>query len=162
MVKTVKLKLLLSSEQKPMVKQLCERYRDVCNYVSSWIFDNDFPMNFKYVQNHIYYSVRERFELNSQITISALKTVTAAYKTVNEQLRQRPFKYEDENGNWKQIPRNVTWLQKRIQFKNLQCDLVRNRNYRFIGNTISFSTLDRTITAAYQAPPVFEQRLNEG
>lgn len=162
MTKTVKLKLLLSSEQQLAVKQLCERYRDVCNYVSSWIFDNDFPMNFMQVQNHIYYSVRERFELNSQITISALKTVTAAYKTVNEQLRQKPFKYEDENGNWQRIPRNVTWLQKRIQFKNLQCDLVRNRNYRFIANTISFSTLDGTIAVAYQAPPIFEQRLNEG
>ena len=162
MTKTVKLKLLLSSEQKPIVKQLCERYREVCNYVSSWIFDNNFPTNFMHVQNRIYYSVRERFELNSQITISALKTVTAAYKTVNDQLRQRPFKYEDENGNWQQIPRNVTWLQKPIQFKNLQCDLVRNRNYRFIANTISFSTLDGTISIEYQAPPVFEQRLNEG
>lgn len=162
MVKTVKLKLLLSSEQKLAVKQLCERYRDVCNYVSSWIFDNDFPMNFMHVHNHIYYNVRERFELNSQITISAFKTVTAAYKTINEQLRQRPFKYENKNGNWQQIPRDVTWLQKRIQFNNLQCDLVRSRNYRFIGSTISFSTLNGTIAVAYQAPPVFEERLNEG
>lgn len=162
MTKTVKLKLLLSGEQKSIVKQLCERYRAACNYVSSWIFDNDFPMNFMRVQNHIYYPVRERFELNSQITISALKTVTASYKTVNEQLRQRHFKYEDENGNLQQIPRNVTWLQKCIQFKNLQCDLVRNRNYRFTSNTISFTTLDGTIAVAYQAPPVFEQRLNEG
>lgn len=162
MTKTVKLKLLLSNEQKEQLIQLCERYRDVCNYVSEWVFNNDFPMNFMQVQNHIYQDLRQRFELNSQITISALKTVTAAYKTVNEQLKQKPFKCQNENGKWQRINRDITWLQKRIQFKSLQCDLVRNRNYRFISNTISFSTLNGTITIPFQAPPIFEQLLNEG
>lgn len=161
MTKTVKLKLLLSSRQEEQLVQFYERYRDVCNYVSEWIFNNDFPMNFMQVQNHIYQNLRQCFELNSQITISALKTVTAAYKTVNEQLKQKPFKYQDESNRWQRINRNVTWLQKRIQFKNLQCDLVRNRNYRFINDTISFSTLNGTIAISFRAPPVFGQRLNE-
>jgi len=162
MIKTVKLKLLLSSGQEEQLVQLCERYRDVCNYVSEWVFNNDFPMNFMQVQNHIYQDLRQRFKLNSQITISALKTVTAAYKTVNEQLKQKPFKYQDENGKWQRINRDITWLQKRVQFKNLQCDLVRNRNYRFINDTISFSTLNGTVAIPFQTPPVFEQQLNEG
>lgn len=162
MTKTVKLKLLPSSEQKLQLTRLCERYRDVCNYVSSWIFEHGFLVNFMRVQEQIYSELRTRFELNSQITISALKSTTAAYKTVKEQLKQNPYKYKDDDNKWHYISRDLTWLQKPIQFKKLFCDLVRSRNYRFIGSSISFSTLNGTVAIPFQAPPIFEEQLSAG
>ena len=71
-------------------------YNEVCNSVSSYIFENNFQLNFMMLQKDIYDDLRERFGLNSQMTISALKTVTARYKTVKEQLRANPMKFRDK------------------------------------------------------------------
>ena len=163
MVKTVKLKLLASPEQSEALMQVSLLYRDVCQYVSNWIFENGFVLNFMKLQEEIYHNIRERFPLNSQMTISALKTVTARYKTTKEQLAMKPYKYKDEKGKWQKIKRTLEWLQKPIRFKAPQCDQVRNRNYRLTqdGN-VSLTTLNGTVRISFQAPPYWQERLNAG
>lgn len=163
MVKTVKLKLLASPEQSEALMRVSLLYRDVCQYVSNWIFENDFVLNFMKLQEEIYHDIRERFPLNSQMTISALKTVTARYKTTKEQLAMKPYKYKDEKGKWQKIKRTLEWLQKPIRFKAPQCDQVRNRNYRLTqdGN-VSLTTLNGTVRISFQAPPCWQERLDAG
>lgn len=41
------------------------------------------------------------------MTISALKAVTARYKTVKEQLYGHPYKYQNENGTWQYITKTL-------------------------------------------------------
>ena len=163
MVKTVKLKLLASPEQSEALMQVSLLYRDVCQYVSDWIFENGFVLNFMKLQEEIYHNIRERFPLNSQMTISALKTVTARYKTTKEQLAMKPYKYKDEKGKWQKIKRTLEWLQKPIRFKAPQCDQVRNRNYRLTQDeNVSLTTLNGTVRISFQAPPCWQERLDAG
>ena len=144
MVKTVKLKLLAIPEQSDQLLQVSLMYRDVCQYVSDWIFKNGFVLNFMDIQKELYHEIRDKFPLNSQMTISALKTATARYKTVKEQLSQNPYKYQDEDGNWNFVPRTLEWLRRPVRFSAPQCDQVRNRNYRLVQDgRISLTILPR-------------------
>lgn len=163
MVKTVKLKLLTSPDQDEALMQVSLLYRDVCQYISDWIFENGFVLNFMKIQEEIYHDIREKFSLNSQMTVSAFKTVTARYKAIKEQLAQNPYKYKDEKGEWQKIKKTLEWLHKPVMFKAPQCDLVRNRNYRLTqdGN-VSLPTLNGTVRIPFQAPPCWQERLDAG
>ena len=88
MTKTIKLKLLVDKKQAQQLLAVSMLYRDVCQYVSDWIFEHDFVLNFMTLQKEIYHDIREKYPLNSQMVISALKTTTARYKTTKEQLAQ--------------------------------------------------------------------------
>ncbi len=115
------------------------------------------------LQDKIYHSIREDFQLNSQMVISALKTVTARYKTTKEQLSQNPYRYQDDKGKWQYITKTLEWLRKPVNFRIPQCDLVRNRNYRLLSNgKISITTLEGTISVDFLAPPEWQTLLNEG
>ena len=126
MIKTVKLKLLVNTNQQTKLMQVSSMYRDVCQYVSDWIFEHDYILNFMELQKQLYHEIREKFPLNSQMTISALKTTTARYKTTKEQLAQKPYRYKNEKDKWVDIKRTLEWLSKPIRFKKPQCDQVRN------------------------------------
>lgn len=161
--KTIKLKLLVDKKQAQQLLAVSMLYRDVCQYVSDWIFEHDFVLNFMTLQKEIYHDIREKYPLNSQMVISALKTTTARYKTTKEQLAQKPYRYQDEKGRWVEIKRTLEWLQKPVHFRAPQCDQVRNRNYRLLKDgRIALSTLDGPIKVAYQAPPAWKEHLNDG
>ena len=79
--KTIKLKLYVNSEQIAMFKQMSEQYRLACNFVSQYIFDNDFVLNSNQLNKLLYQCVRERFNLKSQLAQSVFRTATARYKS---------------------------------------------------------------------------------
>lgn len=163
MIKTVKLKLLVNTNQQTKLMQVSSMYRDVCQYVSDWIFEHDYILNFMELQKQLYHEIREKFPLNSQMTISVLKTTTARYKTTKEQLAQKPYRYKNEKDKWVDIKRTLEWLSKPIRFKKPQCDQVRNRNYRILQDgRISLTTLDGTVKVTYQAPPCWQECLDAG
>jgi transposase, IS605 orfB family len=82
---------------------------------------------------------------------SAVRTAIARYKTVQTQLSQKPYRYKDENGNWCSIYRTLEWLWKPVFFKRPQVDLVRDRDYSFVGDgkTLSINTLGRRIKCSF-------------
>lgn len=170
MVKTVKLKLLTTAQQNEQLMQVALEYRDVCQYVSEWIFEHDFVLNFMTLQKEIYHEIRDKFQLNSQMVISALKTTTAKYKTIKEQYKQKPIRYKIDEKTvkgkknvYEVIPRTLEWLWKPIMFKALQCDQVRNRNYRLLKNgKLSLTTLNGTVKVSFQAPACWRERLDSG
>ena len=68
----------------------------------------------------LYYDLRERFGLKSQMSQSVMKTVIARFKTILENEHQ--------------------WMKP--TFTKPQYDLVRNRDYSLTGERFSINTLD--------------------
>ena len=121
-----------------------EQYRLACNYVSEYLFNNNFPLNKNEVQKVIYNTIREKFNLKSQMTISCIRSVIARYKTVKTQMARRPYKYQDQNtGEWYREVRDLNWLHKPISFNSPQVDLQRNRDWSYLSSgQLSINTLD--------------------
>ena len=100
------------------------------------------------LQEALYQTIRAEFERKSQFTISAFKTVTARYKTVQEQLFQNPYRYEDEKGEAQFVNRTLEWLQKPIVFCRPQADFVRGRDYSFFCRIYSGRRKKRALSIA--------------
>lgn len=129
---TLKMRLYPSSEQASAFDEMCERYRQACNHVSSWIFEHDFLLDSNAVQKQVYSALRDTFGLKAQLAAAVPRTVTARYKTVQTQLKQKPYRYQDVDGQWQRVEKDLSWLQKPIQFRRPQADLNRDRAFSFV------------------------------
>ena len=162
-VKTIKLHIHVSQSEVPLLEELTSKYSEACTKLSEYVFGHGFPLNFMVLQDAMYQNVRESFGLKSQMTISACKTVTARYKTVQEQLAQKPYKWLDEHNKPHYEARTLEWLWKPIQFRRPQADLVRNRDYSFVTNKktgevkLSLNTLSKRVKVGFDVPDCFEQ-----
>lgn len=160
-VKTMKLLMHVDEADIPKLEKLTSQYADACTYVSQYVFDHGFILNFMTLQDALYHDVRDKYGLKSQFAISVMKTVTARYKTLKELLYQNPYRYKDENDKWQTIPKTLEWLQHPIVFHRPQADLVRGRDYSFVkvnGQTmLSLNTLDKRIRASFEMPDAFDK-----
>ncbi|MCB5735246.1 MAG: transposase [Megasphaera massiliensis] len=158
LTKTIKLRIHVSPEQEILFRQMTERYRQACNFVSQHIFDNHFSLAYQNLNKELYSDLRKQFGLKSQLAQSSIKTTIAQYKTVNEQLLHSPFKYKDQDGTWKYITKTLEWLWKPICFKLPQADLVRNRDYSFVddGKMLSINTLGKRTRCTFEDKPFVE------
>lgn len=141
---TAKLKLdFFSDEDKVKLEQTAIQYKNACNFVSEFMFNNDFLMHQIKLNNAIYSDLREKFGLKSQMAQSVTRTVVARYRTTKQQLRTNPFRYKDENYKWQSIKKDLTWLQKPISFRRSQLDLVANRDWSYSqdNNILSLNTI---------------------
>ena len=143
LTKTIKLRIHVTPEQEVLFRQMTEQYRQACNFVSQYIFDNQFDLIYQSLNKKLYSGLRGLFGLKSQLAQSSIKTTIARYKTVKQQLFQKPYRYKEEDGNWQYIPKTLEWLCKPVFFSRQQADLVRNRDYSFVddGQTLSINTL---------------------
>lgn len=155
LTKTIKLRISVTPEQIELFRQTTEQYRQACNFVSKYIFDNAFNLAYLSLNRALYAEIRSRFGLKSQMAQSCIKTTIAKYKTVKEQLFQTPYKYKDENGDWKRITKTLEWLWKPIFFGRPQVDLVRDRDYSFVdgGNILSINTLGGRVKCSFFGEP---------
>ena len=151
LTKTIKLRINVTPEQESLFLQTTEQYRQACNFVSQYIFDNAFDLAYLSLNRALYAEIRSRFGLKSQMAQSSIKTTIAKYKTVKQQLFQKPYRYKDENGDWKRINRTLEWLWKPVFFGRPQADLVRDRDYSFVdgGKTLSINTLGGRVKCAF-------------
>ena len=65
--KTIKLRLYPDADQIRSFEEMCEEYRKVCNYVSEYIFNNDFELRPLKLNKLLYYDIRSKFNLNSKM-----------------------------------------------------------------------------------------------
>lgn len=151
LTKTIKLCVSVTSEQIELFRQTTEQYRQACNFVSQYIFENVFNLAYLSLNRALYAEIRNHFGLKSQMAQSCIKTTIAKYKTVREQLFQSHYRYKDENGNWCSITKTLEWLWKPIFFERPQVDLVRDRDYSFIngGKTLSINTLGGRVKCSF-------------
>lgn len=77
---TAKLKLLATPEQHQLLRQTQLAYRDALNYVSRYAFEHGKSSNDRQLHKAIYYEIRQRFALPSEMTRNVLKQVSATYK----------------------------------------------------------------------------------
>lgn len=119
LIKTIKLRLHVSPEQEILFRQMTGAHRQACNFVSRYIFDNQFNLAYQSLNKELYSDLRDQFGLKSQLAQSSIKTAIARYKTVKQQLFQKPYKYKDQDGSWKYIPKTLEWLWKPL-FKRPQ------------------------------------------
>ena len=152
--KTLKLRLYTDYKPDAAFKELTSRYAEACTYVSQYVFDHGFILNFMKLQEAMYSIIRDRFGLKAQMTISVFKTVTARYKTVQEQLKQHPYRFKSDDKRYS-IPRTLEWLTKPVVFSRPQADLVRNRDYSFAGDCLSLNTLGARVKVKFAKPAYF-------
>lgn len=157
---TAKLKLLnLTAKQKQLFDKLMNQYSKACNYTSDWIFNHDFNLSKYDVQKEIYYDLRQKFNLKSQLAINVIRTVIARYKTVKTQLESKPYYYKirdadkDKNiqAKYLKVERDLRWLQNPLKFKRPQAELQRDRDWSFLndGEALSINTLAKRQRVAY-------------
>ncbi|WP_125763710.1 RNA-guided endonuclease InsQ/TnpB family protein [Levilactobacillus mulengensis] len=143
--RTIKLRLYPDTNQAEQFLAMSQEYQRLANIVSQWIFDHGFPLSWLKINHHLYKIFRQESPLNSQMVQSVFRTVVARYKTVQEQMKQHPYCYKNEEHKWVQAPRDLNWLVTPIQFRRPQADLVRQSNYSFVDKMqqISITTLGK-------------------
>ena len=158
LTKTIKLRINVTPEQIDLFSQTTEQYRQACNFVSQYIFDNEFDLTYLSLNRALYADIRSQFGLKSQMAQSSIKTVIARYKTVKQQLFQKPYRYKDERGNWHSIYKTLEWLWKPVFFKRPQVDLVRRSDYNFVGDgkVLSINTFRGRIKCSFFGEPFAE------
>ena len=128
MTVTAKIQLVVSAENCELLDSTANAYRNACNFVSEYIFRTHNLKQFS-LNKELYYEIREKFGLGSQMTQSVLKTVISRYKTI------RTNQHE--------------WIQPK--FKVPRFDLVWNRDYSLSQNYFSVNTLNGRLKLPYYA-----------
>ena len=146
--RTVKSRIVFqNSNDIPKMIASQEAFRQGCNFVSKYIFDNNFPMNSVVLIKHLYNDLRSKFNLKSQMAQSCIRTVIARYRAVQTQLRKERvwdgYKKDNHGNDVKNfVPKDLDFLWKPIEFKRPQLDLVRNRDYSYKDDyTLSLNTI---------------------
>ena len=125
---TAKIQLVVSAENCELLDSTANAYRNACNFVSEYIFRTHNLKQFS-LNKELYYEIREKFGLGSQMTQSVLKTVISRYKTIQTNQHE--------------------WIQPK--FKIPQFDLVWNRDYSLSQNYFSVNTLNGRLRLPYYA-----------
>ena len=125
---TSKIQIYPTDEQVEILTDTMVQVRKALNYVSKYVFDNN-CFNQKKVNEGTYYYLRETYRLKSQMAQSVMKTVIAKYKT------------NKSNGH------NFTL----VQFKNLEYDLVFNRDYSLKLGIFSINSLNGRLQIPFES-----------
>lgn len=105
-------------------------YTQALNFVSGWIFNNNFNLKQFSIHKEIYHTIRETFNLKSQLTQNAIRDVIARYKAIETQLKSKGSQLEH------------LWYP--IDFKTPQLTLTRDRDYSFLKTgQVSINTNDK-------------------
>ena len=118
-----------------MMSAIMDNYTKACNYVSRYIFDNGFPLNSKVVNEAVYGTLKERFELGSQMAQSVIRDVIARYRTVKTQLGKRRVACGlTKTGKFRYARKTLEYLERPIKFSRPQVCFQRGRDYSLLAN----------------------------
>ena len=123
---TAKIQIIAAETDKGLLDETMSVYRNACNYVSDYVFRTHDLKQFS-LNKALYSTLREKFNLKSQMAQSVLKTVIARYKTILENQNE--------------------WIKP--SFKKPQYDLVWNRDYSLTQNRFSINTLNGRVKLSY-------------
>ena len=123
-----KVQIVVTDTDKVLLNETMSVYRDACNYVSDYVFQTHDLKQFS-LNKVLYFTLREKFGLKSQMAQSVLKTVIARYRTILENQNE--------------------WIQP--IFKKPQYELVWNRDYSLTQDYFSVNTLKARVKLTYFA-----------
>ena len=123
---TAKIQVQAAPEQRELLDVTMDMYRSACNFVANYIFQTHDLKQFS-LNKALYYDLRKRYGLKSQMAQSVFKTVIARYKTILENQHK--------------------WIKP--DFSKPQYDLVWNRDYSLTQNLFSVNTLSGRVKLPY-------------
>ena len=135
--RTIKSRIIFKDDKDiPKMIESQEAFRQGCNFVSEYMFNNGFPMNTLDLIKILYNDLREQFGLKSQMAQSCVRTVVARYRSLQTQLSKEyvwnGYKKDNHGREVKNyVPKTLEYLWYPIEFKRPQIDLVRNRDYSY-------------------------------
>lgn len=124
---TAKIKIHPNNEQIEILNNTMIQVNKAMNYISNYVFNNK-CFNQSKINKDTYYYLRENYNLKSQMTQSAMKTVIAKYKTCKSNNHDFTL----------------------INFKNLEYDLVYNRDYSIIAGIFSINSLEGRLKIPFE------------
>ena len=113
---TAKLRILVDPAQQQLLQDTMRACRDACNFVSDHVFRTR-DLSIKGLNKALYYEIRYRFALRSQMTQSCIRAVVAGYKAI--------------------LTNQHEWIKP--NFRKPQMDLVRGRDYSLSKDQATFS-----------------------
>ena len=139
---TLKLQIYPTSKQTVIFEYSQQQFIKACQYASNYIFKHHVLNKFK-LQEEIYHTLRNKFDLPAQIAICVIRATTSRYQTVQTRLKKEYVKYRDPyTGKWESYQKDLNHLVKPLQFKRPVLQLINNRSYAFLKNqTLSLGTL---------------------
>lgn len=144
---TAKIKLLPDKAAQKSLLSSMEQYMLACNFISENIAENH-SLSAQNVQKALYDIIRSDFGLTAQMTCSAIRTVVAKYKTIRTTLKNKA----KSKKSCRKAKKPELWDFK-PEFKQLQCDLLWNRDYSFLKGDeriFSISTISGRIKVPFQ------------
>ena len=141
LVQTMKVRILFQKQEDiEKMKRTMLAYRDGCNLVSQYIFDQYFPLNYYVLNKALYHKLRKEHSLKANMAQSCMKTTIAEYESLQSNLKKQKEPFSKE-------PKSLEYLWSPIQFQRPQLDLVRNRDYSLItkgknAGMLSLNTLE--------------------
>ena len=123
---TAKIQVQVAPEQRELLDVTMDTYRNACNFVANYIFQTHDLKQFS-LNKALYYDLRKRYGLKSQMAQSVFKTVIARYKTILEN--------------------QCEWTKP--DFSKPQYDLVWNRDYSLTQDLFSVNTLSGRVKLPY-------------
>ncbi len=155
---TAKLKLEATPEQKEMLARASLAYRDALNFASLVAFDMGKTYNGTKIQKEVYYTLREKFKLPSQMACNVPRQVGATYKSLRTKLKQN-----EEAIKAGRTKKRYKGLDKPPQFVSRTCTLNYQRDYSFVKDQkVSVITLDGRIKVSYQGYSKHIQMIESG
>ena len=143
---TAKLKLEATPEQKERLRVASLAYRDGLNFASHVAFEMGKTYNGTKIQKEVYYTLREKFRLPSQMACNIPRQVGATYKSLRTKLKQN-----EEALQAGRTKKRYKGLDKPPKFVSRTCTLNYQRDYSFTKDQkVSVITLDGRIKVDYQ------------
>lgn len=124
---TSKIQIYPTNEQVEILNKTMSQVRKALNYISNYIFENS-CLNQSKINKETYYYLRETYGLKSQMAQSVMKTAIAKYKA------------NKSNGHDFNL----------VNFKNLEYDLVWNRDYSITKDVFSVNSLNGRLKIPFE------------
>jgi IS605 OrfB family transposase len=145
-VLTAKLKLEATPEQKEMLRVASLAYRDALNFACAVAFEMGKTYNGTKIQKEVYYTLREKFKLPSQMACNVPRQVGATYKALTTKLKQN-----QEAIKAGRTKKRYKGLDSPPKFISRTVTLNYQRDYSFAKDQkVSVITLDGRIKVNYQ------------
>jgi IS605 OrfB family transposase len=155
---TAKLKLEVTQEQKEQLARTSLAYRDALNYTSGVAFEMGKSYNGTKIQKEVYYTLREKFRLPSQMACNVPRQVGATYKSLRTKLKQN-----EEAIKAGRTKKRYKGLDKPPKYVSRTCTLNYQRDYSFVKNQkVSVITLDGRIKVNYHGYSKHLEMINSG
>jgi putative transposase len=155
---TAKLKLEVTQEQKEQLRVTSLSYREALNYTSAVAFEMGKTYNGTKIQKEVYYRLREKFKLPSQMACNVPRQVGATYKSLRSILKQN-----EEAIKAGRTKKRYKGLDKPPKYVSRTCTLNYQRDYSFVKDQkVSVITLDGRIKVNYQGYSKHLEMINSG